>query len=294
MVERLADALAPGALAQRGHRTERTAAHLDGKCALEFSARQGGVRSGHDLPGRQVAVDLDRADAHGGLNAEARQHQPQCLRQGMRGFMSHARCGQAQGEVRAIEPAQEAASNLICVGAQGLRDGQQHAVDGGVAELAVQTRQIHHPQQHQPAFGGTVLTLQRAAQLDQEVVAIGQSCQRIAIGLSMQGGNLFGLRAGGHAQPINHRIHRSRESPQFRLAGLAHLPELAMLERSGLIDRRVERAADAANDQRGHAGGDQSHQRHGQRRAQAARPQGIVRIRHVAFHHHLTQRSPAV
>ena len=60
--------------------------------------------------------------------------------------------------------------------------------------------QVHDPQQHQAPFGRTILALQGRGELQQEVVAVRQAGQRIPVGLPMQGIELFGLGAGGHAQ----------------------------------------------------------------------------------------------
>ena len=295
----LGDALAPRGFAHHRRVAGRVSGYarlgeLDRKRTAAFSTRQCCIDRAHHLRHLAIPPHLDRADGHRDTRPEGWQRHRQRLRDRLRRLERDAAYRQAQRKVRAVQAAEVAAGDAPRVGLQRLRDRTDHAVGGGMAEAAVDAGQVEHAQQHEPAFGGAVFTLQRGRQLGHEMLAVRQARDRVRVRLLAQRLDLRRLGLEGQLQARDHRVHRLRQALQLGHLRLGHGDELAVDQRLGLAHRTVERLADAADDETREQCRDQPHCRQRQRRPGAAQPQVVVGIGGMAHHLHCAERAPAV
>ena len=141
---------------------------------------------------------------------------------------------------------------------------------------------------------GAVFALQGRFELAEELVAIGQACQPVALCPLAQLLDLRRLQLEGLLQAHHHRIHRLRQRLQFLHRRLGHGDETAFDQRPGLPHRRIERPPDARHGQHHEQPRGQSHNAEGGGGAQACAPQFVVGERQAARHLYAAQRAPAV
>ena len=169
------------------------------------------------------------------------------LRQRLRGFGGDVGHRQRDREVRSVEPPDDAAFAVRRIRTQHLRDRLQSAVGRFVAEALVEAGQVAHAQQHQPAFGRTVLANDHAGQLGKELAPVGDAGERIVVRLYAQRLDLRGLRVEQRLHALHHRVHRFGDALQLGHARLEHANEAAFDQRVGLRHGGFERAPDAAH-----------------------------------------------
>ncbi len=202
--------------------------------------------------------------------------------------------GQRQREVAAVQAAHlargQAARRFHHRGGGVL----QQAVGGRAAQRAVQRLQLDEAHHHQRAAGRAVLGVEHHLHAAQEVSAVGQPRERIAMGLPAQQLHLAGLLVEHRLHAPDHRVHRAGDVAQLGHVGLVDGDEAALGDRLGLVHGAQQRNPDAVDADGGEdAGRHDQHQQHAHG-VERALPELVVGERRLAAHLEAAELVPAV
>ena len=292
--QRVRDQRAPRPLALRDLVRRRRLAQLQHDALALLGLGQRRVGRGEPGAHRLVAHQLDRAQRDPDARSQVLQARPQRIGQRLRRVADHVRRRQPQREVRAVEPAGQAAAHLLRIDTQRLRDRHQRLVRRPMAEPLVQALQVLQPQQHQAGAQRAVIALERGIELRHELPPVRQPGQLVAQQLVMQRAQLLGLGLEHLPGAHHHRVHRAGQLAHLRHARLEHGLEAPLRHALGLAHRGVQRPAQPRqHDRRRHAR-DHAHQQQPARRAQGRAPQRLVDVAGLAAQLDLADRLPAV